>query len=187
MNRCLLVQLLALPVLFGSTLHACGLQRTSPSASHSIASNSESASGVSVAMSSQEEVSLDTFSPEELFQQGSGGCGMSLWRAGDDPRTDGMLFFNGLETGSNTTQATALIKLDGEFVRLQRTRASGEAFYGQAPVQIFRDASGEIQVEVMVKRGAAGEIESVGISKGLLRVKQLQHLVETAVVGDAGC
>lgn len=187
MNRCLLVQLLALPVLFGSTLYACGFQQISPSASHSITSNSESASSVSVAMSNQEGVSLDTFGPEELFQQGSGGCGMTLWRVGGDPRTDGILFFNRLQTGPNTTQATALIKLDGEFVRLQRISASGEAFYGQAPMQIFQDTSGKIQVEVMVKRGAAGEIESVGISKGLLRVKQQQHLVEAAVVGDAGC
>ena len=42
---------------------------------------------------------IDTFTTDELFASGGGGCGMSLWSANNDMPTS-FLFFNGLEPNS---------------------------------------------------------------------------------------
>ena len=120
------------------------------------------------------------FTLDDLFEQGDGGCGMSLLQSGAAPG-QGFLFFNGLG------DKAALMKINGEWVRLQRTATSGEEFYGQATSQTFVSEDGLLTVETEVTLGAEGEIESVEFSDAVLRVTSEEQTVEIAVEGDAGC
>jgi hypothetical protein len=123
---------------------------------------------------------VEGFTMDELFDSGGGGCGMSLWKAGSNPR-EATLFFNGIEANST------LMKINGEFVKFKRTDATGEDFYRQKTSQTFVSENGETEVKVDVKLGEKGEIESVGISQGTLQIEQAGETVEIPVVGDAGC
>ena len=122
---------------------------------------------------------IESFTTDELFEAGGGGCGMSLWSEASEVRS--FLLFNGVDDDS------MLMKIDGEFVKFRRTDFAGEAFYGQYPSQTFLSEDGTIRVEVNIKQGAAGEIESVAISEGRLRLERDGNKVEFAVAGDAGC
>ncbi|EAW38319.1 hypothetical protein [Lyngbya sp. PCC 8106] len=123
---------------------------------------------------------VEGFTMDELFDNGGGGCGMSLWKSGSNP-PETILFFNGTEANST------LMKINGEFVKFQRTEATGEDFYGQKNSQMFISEDGEIEVTVDVELGEKGEIESVGIPQGTLQIEQAGETVEIPVVGDAGC
>lgn len=123
---------------------------------------------------------VSTFTSTELIDANAGGCGMSLWRAGESPVSEGILFFSGVEE-------TALMMFDDELQQLNRTEASGEAFYGQQNQQTFATIDGEAIVRVSVTLGEPGEIESVGISDGTIAVEAQGIATEIPVVGDAGC
>ena len=123
---------------------------------------------------------VSTFTSTELIDANAGGCGMSLWRAGESPVSEGILFFSGVEE-------TALMMFDDELQQLNRTEASGEAFYGQQNQQTFATIDGEAIVRVSVTLGELGEIESVGISDGTIAVEAQGIATEIPVVGDAGC
>jgi len=90
-------------------------------------------------------VEFSTYSADELFAAGGGGCGMTLLSSGADFRTDGMLFFNGLESA----KGSAFMKLNGGLRRLVRTAASGEVFYGQQTNQSFETESFETESDAM--------------------------------------
>lgn len=123
---------------------------------------------------------VEGFTIDELFDNGGGGCGMSLWKPGSNPR-EATVFFNGMDENST------LMKIDGEFVKFKRTEATGEDFYGQKNSQTFVSNDGTIKVKVDVELGKKGEIESIGISQGTLQIEQAGKTVEIPVVGDAGC
>jgi hypothetical protein len=123
---------------------------------------------------------VEGFTMDELFDIGGGGCGMSLSKAGNNP-PEGTLFFNGMDENST------LMKINGEWVKFQRTEATGEDFYGQKNSQTFVSEDGEIEVKVDVELGEKGEIESVEIPQGTLQIEQAGETVEIPVVGDAGC
>lgn len=121
--------------------------------------------------------SIDSFTTDELFSAGSGGCGMTLMPAGSGD----FIFFNGLE---NTSM---WMKLDGTMTRFRRTDASGPEFYGQSASQSFTSYDNEAQVDVRVQVGSEEGYESVNIESGTLRLKTLDGTTEIAVEGDAGC
>ena len=123
---------------------------------------------------------VTTFTPNELIEANAGGCGMSLWRAGESPMAEGILFFHGVDEA-------ALMMFDDEFQRLDRTQATGEEFYGQQSEQRFESADGQTTVQVSVTLGELGEIESIGISDGTIAVETEGIVTEIPVVGDAGC
>ena len=123
---------------------------------------------------------VSTFTFNQLSEADEGGCGMSLWRAGESPRSDGILLFNGVE-------GMALMMFDDEFEKLDRTDASGEEFYGQQSQQTFETADGATTVRINVTLGEPGEIESVEISDGTLAVEAQGITTEIPVEGDAGC
>ena len=123
---------------------------------------------------------VSTFATSDLIEANAGGCGMSLWRVGESPMSDGLLFFHGIDEA-------ALMMFDGEFQTLDRTEASGEEFYGQQSEQTFETVDGQTTVRVSVTLGEPGEIESVGISDGTLTVETEGLATEIPVVGDAGC
>ncbi len=123
---------------------------------------------------------VNAFTLDELFEQGAGGCGMSLLQPGAAPG-EGFLFAHGMD------EEPALMKIDGTWVKLQRTVASGEKFYGQTTSQIFTNEDGSLIVETEVTLGAAGEIESVDFSDAILRVTHGEQTIEIAVEGGAGC
>lgn len=125
-------------------------------------------------------IDVGSFTTEELFALGAGGCGMSLWRAGSDPFQDGFVFFNGLD-------GTAIMTLDGEMVELERKTATGDEFYGQYISQTFVTPDTALSATTNVVLGEPGEIESVAIPAGTLIVQSNAEVVEMAVVGDAGC
>ncbi|MGF1534950.1 MAG: hypothetical protein ACFB4J_00510 [Elainellaceae cyanobacterium] len=120
------------------------------------------------------------FSTDELFAAGGGGCGMSLWKAGDDPREGGFIFFNGLD-------GTALMRIDGEMVSLTRDQTTGEEFYGQFTSQTFIAPDDSLSATTNVVLGEPGEIESVAIPSGTLILQAGNAVTEIPVVGDAGC
>jgi uncharacterized protein YgiM (DUF1202 family) len=125
----------------------------------------------------QAGVSLDTFSSDELFAVGGGGCGMSLWST----RNNESIFFNGLEdTGM-------WMKLDGDMTQFRRTTASGPEFYGQSASQSFVSLEGDAQVDTMVQVGTEKGYEAVNIESGTLRLETANGVEEMAVEGDAGC
>ncbi|MBD1875040.1 hypothetical protein H6F75_16255 [Nodosilinea sp. FACHB-131] len=127
---------------------------------------------------------IDQFTLDELFAQDGGGCGMTLWHRDDGLRATGYLFFNGLAQPS--TDAVALMKLDGEFIRFRRIAASGDEFYGQQTSQTFASPDNAIELQVDVTQGDPGEIESVSV-EGTLQLQQNGEMTEIPVLGDAGC
>ncbi|MEO1210944.1 MAG: hypothetical protein AAFX78_15575 [Cyanobacteria bacterium J06638_20] len=130
-------------------------------------------------------VDVGGFTLDEIYELDAGGCGMTLWRVEAQSAAPGDRLFilvNGIEDNS------MLMKLNGEAVRFRRTAQSGEEFYGQYEEQTFQDAPGDITVEVSVdKGGVMGEIESVSIPGGTIKVIMAGEEVTIPVVGDAGC
>jgi hypothetical protein len=108
------------------------------------------------------------------------GCGMTLWNP-DRTARDQYVFFNGIEDGSMR------MLIDGELLEFSRVDGSGQDFYGQKTAQTFRSADGMITASVTVTLGQQGEIESVAIADGTIRVERDGATVEVPVVGDAGC
>lgn len=126
-------------------------------------------------------IAVDTFTVDELFEAGGGGCGMTLWEPETNPRVDGVIFFHGLG------DAMAFMVFDSEISKLSRTAASGEEFYGQQVAQTFITEDGAITVQVNVTQGAPGEIESVSIPDGKITINTQGQTKNILVVGDAGC
>ena len=126
-------------------------------------------------------IKVGTFTTDELFAAGGGGCGMSLWPVNTNPQQEGFLFFHGLG------DSKALMLFDGKMTNLSRKASQGEEFYGQQTQQVFMTEDGKISVEVTVNLGAEGEIESVNISNGTITVTAEDKTQKFSVVGDAGC
>lgn len=126
-------------------------------------------------------LTVQSYSSDELFAAGSGGCGMSLWRA-EGQYNDSLVLFNGIGEGPQL-----LMKLDSQFVTFERIEGSGEEFYGQFAQQRFRNLAGSVEVVTEVQLGAEGEIESVAIDGGRVVVTRDGVSQEIAVKGDAGC
>ena len=123
---------------------------------------------------------VEAFTLDELFEQGGGGCGMSLLQPNAQPG-EGCLFTNGIDN------PPALMKLNGQWVRLTRTEASGEEFYGQQTSQTFVSEDGAVTIEIDVSLGAVGEIESVEFADVQFKVIQDNQLIEVVATGGAGC
>lgn len=124
---------------------------------------------------------VGTFSTDELFAAGGGGCGMSLWQAETNPQQSGFLFFGGLK------DSPAFIVFDGKMTELSKIAAEGEKFYGQQTSQIFATKDNAIAVKVTVNLGEKGESESVSIRSGTIAITVGDKTQELSVVGDAGC
>ncbi|MBD2775863.1 hypothetical protein [Iningainema tapete] len=116
----------------------------------------------------------------QLNEISGSGCGMTLWRQNRAEKNK-LVFFNGLEKNSME------MKINGKITKFSRIKASGKEFYGQRTLQTFSNQDGKIMVDVAVKLGAKGEIESVAIKEGTIRVKQNGQEVKVPVIGDAGC
>lgn len=115
-----------------------------------------------------------------LDQLSNSGCGMTLWNP-DRASNDRFVFFNGVQPD------TMEMMIDNEMIPFSRIDSSGEEFYGQQTSQTFRNEDGSITVDVEVDLGAPGEIESVEIDKGTIRVDNEGEQLVLPVVGDAGC
>jgi hypothetical protein len=115
-----------------------------------------------------------------LSQLSSRGCGMALWRK-EQRGGDRFLLFNGLQP---TLMA---MMIDGKIVQFERIQSSGQAFYGQTTAQIFRSQDGAITAQVNVSLGELGEIESIAVKSGFIRLIKGNQAVTIPVVGDAGC
>ena len=134
-------------------------------------------------------IEMGTFTTDELFAAGGGGCpkgyryayGMSLWQPDTNPQQEGFLFFKGLE------DTPAFMIFDGKITNLARTNASGDKFYGQQTEQVFTTEDKAIAVKVNVDLGTEGEIESVVILSGEIKVGTQGKTEKLYVVGDAGC
>lgn len=126
-------------------------------------------------------VKVGTFTTDELFDAGGGGCGMSLWETKTNPQEAGFLFFHGLE------DAKALMVFDDKMTDLTKTASQGKEFYGQTTEQTFITEDGKISIEVNVSLGAEGETESVSIPSGKITITAEDKTQEFSVTGDAGC
>lgn len=124
---------------------------------------------------------VQSYSGDELFAVGGGGCGMSLWLA-EGTYSDSSILFSGMGAGPQLW-----MKLDGQWATFERIEGSGTQFYGQFAQQRFRNLSGDIEVMTETELGADGEIESVAIDRGRVVVTQDGVSQEIAVKGDAGC
>ena len=124
------------------------------------------------------------FTTDELFTQGGGGCGMTLWKQEDGLRPPGYLFYT--RSAQRPGDEFTMMKLNGEFVRFRRTAATGQEFYGQQTSQAFVSQDETTQLQVEVTLGQPGEIESVAVT-GNLEVQHNGHTVDIPVRGDAGC
>lgn len=122
----------------------------------------------------------ETFTRDELFKQEEGGCGLTLWEQQNNARSNQFLF------AKNIQDDLALMKVDGQFIRLRRTNVSGEEFYGNRTSQTFVSADGTIQVQTEVTLGERG-YESVEIDRGTLEVARDGQAVKFFVKGSAGC
>lgn len=116
----------------------------------------------------------------KLNELSGSGCGMTLWRQNRSDKNK-FVFFNGIQKNSME------MKINGKITKFSRVKASGKDFYGQRASQIFSNQDSKITVDVAVKLGAKGEIESVAIKEGTISVKQNGQEVKVPVVGDAGC
>ena len=108
------------------------------------------------------------------------GCGMTLWKPSSTNKNR-FILFNGLTNNSME------MMVNGKIIKFKRVKASGTAFYGQKTLQTFQSQNGKITVDVAVKLGAKGEIETVAIKEGTVTVKQNGQKVKISIVGDAGC
>ena len=126
-------------------------------------------------------IEVGTFTTDELFDAGGGGCGMTLWESGTNVQQKGFLFFHGLE------DAEAFMVFNHKITNLSRTFAEGEDFYGQKTEQTFVSRDRAVTVRVNVKLGTEGEIESVNIPSGAISITTQGKTKEFSVVGDAGC
>ena len=126
-------------------------------------------------------IQVGTFTTDELFDAGGGGCGLSLWPAKTNPQPEGFLFFRGLGN------SPALMAFNGQMTNLIRKASQGKEFYGQKTEQVFLTKDDQISVAVNVSLGAEGEIESVNIPSGTITVTAEEHTQEFSVVGNAGC
>ena len=126
-------------------------------------------------------IEVDTFTYDELFDAGGGGCGMSLWSITATLQQTGFLFFHGLD------DAKALMVFDGKMTNLIKTSSQGEDFYGQHTEQVFMTEDGKISVKVNVRLGTEGEIESINIPSGIIAITAEDRTQEFPIVGDAGC
>ncbi|MGF1461486.1 MAG: SH3 domain-containing protein [Leptolyngbyaceae cyanobacterium] len=136
-------------------------------------------SGTATKPASGSQVSVDSYTTDELFSTGSGGCGMSLWRVN---RPGEFVFFNGLPDEG------MWMKLDGNMTQFRRTSASGPEFYGQSAAQSFVSVDGLYEADVTVNVGSEKGYESVNIEQGrLILESSAEGTTELAVEGDAGC
>ncbi|MGB3492995.1 MAG: hypothetical protein WBA57_09730 [Elainellaceae cyanobacterium] len=166
-----------------STSEAPSSEETSSPAADSTPEENSTTSATSTPApnaNATDSVNIGTFTSDDLFAAGGGGCGMSLKAVGGTWQ-EGGLFFHGLEDDP------AFMVIDGAMKQLSRADASGEAFYGQRIEQSFVNDDGSLLVEVSVTLGEPGEIESVNIPEGLLLINQAGTQVEIPVEGDAGC
>lgn len=130
-------------------------------------------------------ISVTSFTVDQLFEQGGGGCGMSLWQPEAGLRPAGLLFFN--RAHQKESDAFTLMQINGEFVRFRRIGATGQAFYGQKTSQTFTSQDGKIQLQVNVQLGQPGEIESIAIAQGTIQITLNAKTLTIPVQGDAGC
>ncbi|WP_017298097.1 hypothetical protein [Nodosilinea nodulosa] len=172
---------MTLAFLLTAALVACtsGIDQPAPEAS-----SPSSDAGDSAPAAPPEELSVETFTSDDLFAQGGGGCGMTLWEQENSQRSQGYLFFNGLPESPDP--GFALMKLNGEFVRFRRTAAAGEEFYGQRTSQTFISQDEATQLQVNTSLGQPGEIESVAV-EGTLQLQRSGNTLKIPVQGDAGC
>jgi hypothetical protein len=134
---------------------------------------------------------VSEFTSDQLFSSGGGGCGMTLW----EPQTAEQhryIFFNGFESsdrfGKLFDRGSMFMMIDGQMTKFSRISGRGENFYGQKLFQTFQSSDLKIRVEVEVTLGKAGEIESVAIAKGVIRIKKVgERAIVIPVIGDAGC
>ena len=106
---------------------------------------------------------------------------MTLWLPGTNPRTDGIYFFNGIQSG------TARLQVAGQVMPLLRQEGTGAEFYGQFNTQTFVSADSDVIAVVEVETTATGPDPEVVDLAGTLVVEQAGQRVEQAVVGNAGC
>lgn len=176
-------------LMLGTGLVACGgatseTPETNASNPSPVAQAPASPSASSSAANPATSIQLGTFAFDEIYEIGAAGCGMTLWSSEENAKPAGdrnFLLLSGLEADS------MLMKINGETVRFRRTAASGDDFYGQFTSQTFSNEEKGITVNVDVTLGQRGEIESVGIPSGTIKVDQGGNNVEVPVVGDAGC
>ena len=126
-------------------------------------------------------IEVGTFTTDDLFEAGGGGCGMTLWESNTNAQQAGFLFFHGLE------DAAAFMVFDEKITTLSRTIAEGNDFYGQKTEQTFVTDNQAITIRVNVNLGTEGEIESVNIPSGTIIVATQGKTKEFSVIGDAGC
>ena len=126
-------------------------------------------------------IEVGTFTTDELFDAGGGGCGMTLWQTVNNVPQEELLFFHGVEDDP------AFMVFDNQMTILSRQVAEGKDFYGNKTEQKFVDEDQAITVQVNVNLGNAGEIESINIPRGEIIVTTQGTIKEFAVMGDAGC
>jgi hypothetical protein len=114
-----------------------------------------------------------------IAQAGS-GCGMTLWKPERKPQDDRFILVS-------TLKGTMQMQLDGQMIQFDRIQSSGQAFYGQQTSQAYRSVDGSTIVNVEVTPGEKGEIESVAIPTGTIRISKNGREMAIAVQGDAGC
>ena len=119
------------------------------------------------------------FTIDELFDAGSGGCGMTLLPVDAEPGK--FLLFNGIEPNSMK------MIVNGSWMTFDKEAGEGEEFYGQHLKQTFSNADLDLIVETEVVLGEPGEIESVEISSGTVTLVSGESREEIPVNGDAGC
>jgi hypothetical protein len=175
-------------LLLTATLSACtseANQATLNSSSPSLTTSASLNSPAAIASVTPESTfDIELFTMDQLFNQGGGGCGMTLWKQKDGLRPPGYLFYNRLaQTAGNEF---TLMKIGGKFVRFRRTAATGQEFYGQQTSQTFISQDETIQLQVDVKLGQPGEIESF-VVEGTLRAQHNGQTVKIPVRGSAGC
>ena len=126
-------------------------------------------------------IEVGTFTMDELFEAGGGGCGMTLWQAANNVPQEGLLFFHGIEDDP------AFMVFDNQMTTLSRKVGEGKDFYGNKTEQKFVSQDQAITVQVNVNLGNKGEIESINIPSGEIIVTTQGKIKEFAVMGDAGC
>ncbi len=157
---------------------------TTPAATTPTVASPSPPSAVGASPPQEQAIAIGDFGFEDIDKLGAAGCGMTLWHPEEAAKGGGdrrFILLNGLEADS------MLMRLNGDVVRFRRTAASGDDFYGQKTSQTFVSQDGTTTVRVNVALGKKGEIESVEIKDGTLRVEQESGAVELPVIGDAGC